>query len=135
MTEYVIWLGEANHIKIQNSLTLWGYPNPHRPVGDPSVVALRDKRVIGLICIAAQPKAVICDRIAVDPQLSKTGRMLICVRLVEHLESFLRRAGCMWYNVVTDTSDRSTTEYLEDLFSVKPFHVADDITWFRRELV
>ena len=131
-TEYKIAL-EKDINSLHEALHRWNAPNPDRPIGHPTIFAVRDGIIVGLIVTSQQSEAVVCDRLYVDPTLPRVTRGIILKRLCEHYEILLGSLGMAWYHIHTDTQDNILNGVLGSSLG-SPYHQDHESTWYRREI-
>lgn len=127
--------------KCHDALHLWGVMHPDRKIAQPCLMAFRDDRLVGFIGTAPveEVHAVVCNRIAVDPLLSRTAHGFLVLRLVEGYERILRGAGVRWYHVPLDSFNETLIKIFER-YGQKPYArvrremSTSETVWFKREI-
>jgi hypothetical protein len=96
----------------------------------PTVMALRDDELIGMLSRIPSDKAVIAGPLAV------TGRhpLLTIIRLVEGFDVMLWHAGVRVYHFGVDTQQHKEWIRLLDKLGFQPYTVTDEAAWYRRRL-
>ena len=96
----------------------------------PTVMALRDDGVIGLLSTIASHEAIICGPLVV----STPRPIIVALRLIESYENVLRSAGVSQY--VFGVDPKASGAWLRLLFKVQlvPYYRDDTAVWFTRTL-
>lgn len=135
MATFKYMLTRDDEMECHAALKEWGAQNPDRPLGDPTFLAYKDDRLVGVISTAplAEARAVVCNRLAVVPDMQRIAKGFLVVRMVEAYEAFLRKAGVRWYHVSLDTSN---TRFIRLIASAlgEPYAADEDLSWFKREI-
>ena len=141
-TTYKLAIGPDDLTKCHDALHMWGMPHAERHMDHPCLMAFRDNRLVGFISTAPldEAKAVVCNRIAVDPELTKMSKAFLVIRMVEGYERVLKGAGMKWYHVSLDSTNQHFIKLIERAFDSKPYAEVEregsafKTVWFKREI-
>lgn len=96
----------------------------------PTVVAIRDKKIIGFLSTRPSKDAVIAGPLVVSNELK--NKAIVAMRLVEAYEITLKRAGVSIF--LFSIPKKSNWARQVKTFYAQPFSEKDNKLWFRKEL-
>lgn len=136
-TEHRVAVTKDDLAKCHQALWQWGFPHADRSIGFPTLMVFRQGLLIAFMATAPvdEAKAVVCDRLALDPGLPASTRAFIAFNLITNYEVLLKNLGMKWYHICVDTDNTSMVESVSKALGITPYSTKQDITWFKRDLV
>lgn len=121
----------------QRALESWGHGNPYREEGHPTVMAFEGTTLRGFMQTAPVTvvNAVVCDRLAIDPHLTRTEQAFLTLRLSESYDGIMRGFGMRWYHCAVDASNKHLIQIISRALGCEPYATDEKVAWFKRELV
>ena len=103
-------------------------------LGFPTVVAVRDIDIIGLISRHPSKDMVIIGTLALANGLPTTAKGIITIRLVEAIEIVMRDSGIKHYWVSVDSENEQLKSAIERAFLIGPHSSDKKNTFYQRTL-
>jgi len=104
-----------------------------RELGFPTIMAIRDGQVIGVMSTADmnRTRRIVVNTLRIDKSISNP--VFVIKRMIEAYELVLLRAGCKWYWAYVTKENQRLVFLMRRVLGL-PLHEDDGNFWFKKEI-